>query len=347
SFFSMPKVIALTSKSTRLHISLHNDNCDFSITDDRASLLFDTVNNSAISSIHVQLNCQGRLIHSFKFPCHTRGRVSSVRLDPIYPFVFKDSEPIGSVITSTAEFLANGDCETTYGLRIKLHFDRDLPLPTLTLINSVLLNIESTVVHVSKEVLAINSDYFCTIFYKEFLEKSSGLFCIKEVDGDDFVWFIDSIVKKRWDIESVDHALAALIFADRFCMPDVFKRILPYLKNAELDSVAEKRVATLKRYIDLAARRNDNGDFMSWIFEKCQTMAQLIEVAQSCGDGLNPHMAIFFRFLANEEKKATEKIARFEKKRDKLKRRKNDYKIAYFFHAHRGGAISAETAESE
>ncbi|GMS86845.1 hypothetical protein PENTCL1PPCAC_9020, partial [Pristionchus entomophagus] len=167
------------------------------------------------------------------------------------------------------------------------------------------------------KILGASSDFFSNLFYSDFMEKNSGSFRIKEVDETEFVWLMNSLMERQRNVTSVDLALSALTLADRFCMPYVQKHILPYLKATELDPIAENRVAALKRYIDLAVRCRDNGEFVCWIFERCQTTSELIELAQSCGQSVNPHMATFFRFLAikqsDEEKKTAEKIERLER----------------------------------
>ncbi|GMR38349.1 hypothetical protein PMAYCL1PPCAC_08544, partial [Pristionchus mayeri] len=104
-----------------------------------------------------------------------------------------------------------------------------------------------------------------------------------------------------------------------FCMYNVHKRIVPYLKTVELNSNAEIRLADLKNFIDIAARCRDNGEFVHWIFERCQTSSELIEVSQSCGQALNPHMTIFFQFLAT---KNAEETNEWTKKTDKLTKEK-------------------------
>ncbi|GMR38621.1 hypothetical protein PMAYCL1PPCAC_08816 [Pristionchus mayeri] len=96
----MPEVIALASKSKRLLISLRNEDCDFSITKDRTTLMFETPGKGAISSIHLQLSTDHRkLIQSYKVPCHVNGRLNSIRVDAIYPTVFGDSEKIDYILT--------------------------------------------------------------------------------------------------------------------------------------------------------------------------------------------------------------------------------------------------------
>ncbi|GMR49761.1 hypothetical protein PMAYCL1PPCAC_19956, partial [Pristionchus mayeri] len=151
---SMPDVIAVVSKSTRLLISLHNEDCDFSMMKDRSTLLFETAGKDPISSIHLQLSTTGdepKLIQSYKFPCHVGGRANSVRVDAFYPTVFEASDPIESVVFNYHSKPTSDDC-TVYNLRVKLIFDGGLTLPVVAKINSVSVNIDSTTVPVSREV---------------------------------------------------------------------------------------------------------------------------------------------------------------------------------------------------
>ncbi|GMR49763.1 hypothetical protein PMAYCL1PPCAC_19958, partial [Pristionchus mayeri] len=105
---SMPDVIAVVSKSTRLLISLQDDDYDFSITKDRTTLLFGTAGIDPIVSIHLQLSTTGdepKLIQSYKFPCHMGGRANSVRVDALYQTVFGVSDPIELVINDVSSFI--------------------------------------------------------------------------------------------------------------------------------------------------------------------------------------------------------------------------------------------------
>ncbi|GMR49762.1 hypothetical protein PMAYCL1PPCAC_19957, partial [Pristionchus mayeri] len=56
----------------------------------------------------------------------------------------------------------------------------ELTLPAVTKINSVSVNLDSTSVPVSRELLGLSSDFFSTLFYGDFMEKNSGYFRIKE-----------------------------------------------------------------------------------------------------------------------------------------------------------------------
>ncbi|GMR38622.1 hypothetical protein PMAYCL1PPCAC_08817, partial [Pristionchus mayeri] len=297
----MSKVIALVSKSARLLISLHNNDCEFSISDDYTTLLLHPRSPRPISSTHPLTQTSGsQEIQSYDFPCHTRGRMGSVRIDAILSTVFEDSEEIECILLDSfqsASHQPTGDL-LNYGLLVKLNFDGELSPPTLTKITSVSLTVESTTVPVSKEVLGTSSDFFSNLFYGDFVEKKTGSFCIKEVNEEHFSWLVRSITERKWNVTSVDQALSVLTLADRYLMQNVHKRILPYLKTTELDSIAENRIALLKRFLDLATRCSDNGEFVSWIFERCQTTTELSEVAHSCGTTLTPHLEMFFQVFA-------------------------------------------------
>ncbi|GMR37766.1 hypothetical protein PMAYCL1PPCAC_07961, partial [Pristionchus mayeri] len=314
----MAKSVALLSKSNRLIVSLLNENCDFSISDDHTTLVFQPAHKIPISSVHLQLISSAQEeIQSYKLPFHTRGRMGSVRIDALYPTVFGESQQIESVVDGNPSFLSwrQTDESTTFILQVKLNFDGELTLPTVTKISSASVNIGSVSGAVSKEVLGLNSDYFLTLFYGDFVERSSGSYNIKEVDPDEFKSFINSITERKWRVKSVVHALSILTLADRFCCPNVLKRILPYIKEFKLDTKAKKnRVTTLRQCFDIASRCSDNGEFVSWIFESCETAMELSEVGQSCGTALTPHLKEFFRFLAikhaNEKRMETERMYR-------------------------------------
>ncbi|GMR38183.1 hypothetical protein PMAYCL1PPCAC_08378, partial [Pristionchus mayeri] len=81
------KVIALVSKFKRLLISLHKEDRDFSISEDYTTLFFDC--KFSISNTSLQLSTQGKKIHHFEFPFNRNGRTNSVRVDALFPLVFK------------------------------------------------------------------------------------------------------------------------------------------------------------------------------------------------------------------------------------------------------------------
>ncbi|GMR38623.1 hypothetical protein PMAYCL1PPCAC_08818, partial [Pristionchus mayeri] len=126
----------------------------------------------------------------------------------------------------------------------------------------------------------------------------------------------------------VDQALSALSISDQFFMKYVHDRVLPFLMATKLDSNNEIRVAALKKYIDLAVRCSDNGEFVCWIFERCQSPTELTEVAQSCGTGLAPHLTKFFQILkakqSNENMEKDELIEDLISKNEEMERKINE-----------------------
>ncbi|GMR56963.1 hypothetical protein PMAYCL1PPCAC_27158, partial [Pristionchus mayeri] len=158
-----------------------------------------------------------------------------------------------------------------------------------------------------------SSDFFSTLIYGDFGEKKSGNFVIKEVDAKDLTWLINALVERKWNFTSAEQALSVFTISDRFCMNNVNKHILSYLKTANHNLPLN----TLKRFASLAGRCRDKGEFMSWIFEICQSTSGLTAIAQSCGPSFTPHLSLFLQFLA---KKQEEENAKNEEKMEKLKR---------------------------
>ncbi|GMR38620.1 hypothetical protein PMAYCL1PPCAC_08815, partial [Pristionchus mayeri] len=186
--------------------------------------------------------------------------------------------------------------------------------------------------HVNKHILSylktINSDFFSTLIYGDFSEKKSGNYVIKEVDARDFTWLVNAFVERKWNFTSTEQALSVFTISDRFCMNNVNKHILSYLKTANHNLPLN----TLKRFASLAARCRDNGEFMTWIFEICQSATGLITIAQSCGSSLPPHMSLFFHFLATKQE---DEKSKNEEKIKKLKRESETKDLRYFVEKHK------------
>ncbi|GMR38628.1 hypothetical protein PMAYCL1PPCAC_08823, partial [Pristionchus mayeri] len=134
------------------------------------------------------------------------------------------------------------------------------------------------------------------------------------VDEDHFIWLVDSLTERKWNFTSVDQALSVLCITDQFNMQHLHKHIIPYLKAAELGISSSDRIECLKRYIDISPRCRDNGELVNWIFERCESSAELIALAQSCGPTLAPHLPLFLRVLesahANEKTKTEETMSK-------------------------------------
>ncbi|GMR50641.1 hypothetical protein PMAYCL1PPCAC_20836, partial [Pristionchus mayeri] len=331
----LSKSLALISKSTRLIVSLQNENCDFSINDDHTTLLFQPKRRSPISSVHLQLStAEQGVIQSLDVPC-LKGRTGSVRIDAFYPTVFGVSNSIGNVSHGDLEFLSSGLTgeASTFNLLVKLAFDGKISAPTLKKITSAVVQVDSIPVDVSKEMLGVTSDFFCNLFYGEFMEKNTGTFKISQVAPADFISLIDSITdRKSQKVNSVEHALSMLTLADRFCIqiPIVLKGVLPYLKKFNLDTMPQKnRLRTLKYFMELSSRCDCNDEFVSWIFFSCHSVMELSDVAKCSSTTLALHQKEFFRALTIKQGDETRNT------RDKIRAIEKDlYKVQQALSAH-------------
>ncbi|GMS86739.1 hypothetical protein PENTCL1PPCAC_8914, partial [Pristionchus entomophagus] len=119
-----------------------------------------------------------------------------------------------------AEFL---DERRKFEMAVNIHLVDEIPFSfdlrsSPVFIHTGSLIVADSPVPISKELMAITSLFFNALFYGGFSEQQKGIFEIKEVDQGDFLWFINSIHRRNWMFSSVDRALTALAYADRFEM---------------------------------------------------------------------------------------------------------------------------------
>ncbi|GMT34688.1 hypothetical protein PFISCL1PPCAC_25985 [Pristionchus fissidentatus] len=145
-------------------------------------------------------------------------------------------------------------------------------MPTIAEIYSECLKIGSIELAVSRELLAIRSDYFSTLFYGSYLEKNQEVKEIKDIAESEFVDFIQMLHRRRFAFTSVRSALDALVFADQFLMPDISVRVMPYLSGKALsDDLFECAV--------ISADRVPNSDeILAWILPQFPSKLKLLEV---------------------------------------------------------------------
>ncbi|GMR50657.1 hypothetical protein PMAYCL1PPCAC_20852, partial [Pristionchus mayeri] len=349
------KSLALISKSTRLIVSLQNRYCDFSISDDHTTLLFQSKRGPPISSIHLQLSAaEHGVIQSLDVPCH-KGRSGSVRIDAFCLTVFGASDPIENVIYGELAFLSSrltGEA-STFNLLVKLTFGGKISVPNMAKITSAVLRVDYIPVPVSKEVLGLTSDFFYNLFYCDFMEKITGTFNIGQVNPVAFISFIDSLTQRRKKVDSVEDALSMLNLADRFCfqIPIVLKGILPYLKEFKLNTMSKRiRRITLAKFMDLSTRCGGNEEFVLWIFESCQSAMELSSVAQSSATTLARHQKEFFQALSNKQmedkQKTKEKILSVKLADQKRMEREVVNQVQKALSAHRQTHTCQPTPES-
>ncbi|GMS97542.1 hypothetical protein PENTCL1PPCAC_19717, partial [Pristionchus entomophagus] len=101
-------------------------------------------------------------------------------------------------------------------------------------IRSETLVVGASTIPVSKEFMTLSSPYFERLFNANFREKENDVFEIEEVSTDDFRWFMDSFHTGVWEFASMERALLALSYADRFELLYLHLQVFPYIKNNRL-----------------------------------------------------------------------------------------------------------------
>ncbi|GMR56691.1 hypothetical protein PMAYCL1PPCAC_26886, partial [Pristionchus mayeri] len=96
-----------------------------------------------------------------------------------------------------------------------------------------------------------------------------------QVDTDDFLWFLNSIQTKKWFCMSVNQALVALIYADRFGMLSLHKYISPCLKFYTLDKEDIKEALII-------SSRFDNEELIAWVLGQCDNPQDRFDLAIEC-----------------------------------------------------------------
>ncbi|GMT34302.1 hypothetical protein PFISCL1PPCAC_25599, partial [Pristionchus fissidentatus] len=82
---------------------------------------------------------------------------------------------------------------------------------------------------------------------------------IKDIAEAEFVEFLQSLHRRRFEFDSVKSALDTLGFADRFLISSLSKRVLPYLKENFLSE-------DLLEYALISADRvASNQEILAWI----------------------------------------------------------------------------------
>ncbi|GMR50112.1 hypothetical protein PMAYCL1PPCAC_20307, partial [Pristionchus mayeri] len=153
------------------------------------------------------------------------------------------------------------------------------PLETLAQVHTVALTLEEDTVPVSRELLAIRSPYFETIFYRAFVEKINGIFEIKEVSYSsagkysyDLIFSYNSFCR----IFVVENAIIALSYADRFGFTDIHQEAFTFLKKQSLPN------EVLKEMFIICSRFKENEDMIKWILDQYKSEEVLLALIHDC-----------------------------------------------------------------
>ncbi|GMT34247.1 hypothetical protein PFISCL1PPCAC_25544, partial [Pristionchus fissidentatus] len=112
---------------------------------------------------------------------------------------------------------------------------------------------------------------------------------IKEIPEPEFVSFLQALHCWRFEFTSVIHALDTLGLADRFIMPRISKKVLPYLKCESLPEYL------LEYAFIVADRVSCTEDLLVWIMTQFNCDSKLIEIVRSTALSLsNDSIQTFF-----------------------------------------------------
>ncbi|GMT34696.1 hypothetical protein PFISCL1PPCAC_25993, partial [Pristionchus fissidentatus] len=152
-------------------------------------------------------------------------------------------------------------------------------LPQPTYIYSDCLLVGATTIALCRELLALQSEYFTTLFYGPYMERAQDVKEIKEVQEEAFINFLQKLHKGA--LSSVESALDALVFCYRFMVPRLAQKVFPYLQEKSL-AVGELPHALIT--VDQVA---NNEEIMAWILTQFPSKSKLIEAVHDTA----PHLS--------------------------------------------------------
>ncbi|GMT03299.1 hypothetical protein PENTCL1PPCAC_25473 [Pristionchus entomophagus] len=277
----MPLPLVIASHSSRMFVHLKSDECTMDISKDLTSLVFESKSEKPLKSVKIQLKDEnGSEVISLVSHFHGGGRCESIRVDAIYPLIFGINELFDLVPEMMLSWLGEkGGNVKTYQMTVQLSDLKPCPISSSThdtaRVYTAMLIVDSAAIPVSKELLAVRSPFFETIFYREFHEKRKGVYEIKEVDLVNFRRFIEYLHERDRaikQISSVEMAISALSYADRFGFTDIHEQAFAFLMDQTLPKEALKEMFTV-------CSRFSESDFMiEWILGQYESDQELIDL---------------------------------------------------------------------
>ncbi|KAF8382052.1 hypothetical protein PRIPAC_71194 [Pristionchus pacificus] len=278
--------LVISSQFTRLHLIMDSDLCSMSICEDVTSLIIKS--NSAadrLSSLELNLGDEegNEIFTSLITKFHGDDSTERIRIDAIMQLIFTRDDEIE--ITSerflswVGEYRRN--CKK-YTMRILIKLSprsRPIRVQSITLIQTAALTVDQKTVPVSKELLALYSPYFETIFYQEFNEKQKGIYEVKEVNEEEFRWFVEHLHERNKDkpsFSTVDRAIVSLEYADRFGISGIHEQAFSFLKTQPLSK------ESLKEIFNVCSRFKDNDNMIAWILNQYKSEDELLELIHDC-----------------------------------------------------------------
>ncbi|GMR56694.1 hypothetical protein PMAYCL1PPCAC_26889, partial [Pristionchus mayeri] len=278
--------VVVSSESKLISISLKNDRCSMRYSEDESAIFVNPPADFYVSTIDLSLkDNEGKEMSSVSFSAGCTSGQQRIRTDGLLSIVFDADESITLISDTLLKVFPTG-CSDLNENSVKFEMSVNVNLvnviPNTLESKSPLVNIYSgsmkvgdSTVPVSKEMLALSSPFFNVLFYGNFGERKKDNFEIKEVDTDDFIWFLNSIQTRKYFCMSVNQALVALTYADRFGMLNLHKHVSAYLKFYSLAKEDIKDTYIL-------SSRFDNEELIVWVLGQCTDSKEMFDLVIEC-----------------------------------------------------------------
>ncbi|KAF8383640.1 hypothetical protein PRIPAC_72782 [Pristionchus pacificus] len=307
----MSSEIVLTSPTTHLRILLDNKLCSLTSSIDGSILYVETVVKLLISSLDrfqsgdnfiirsdLSLrNSEGQEIWSASINSMGISQKERIRIDCLFGIIFSTDEPF-EVFPPSILLFDKTDTRKKFELRVQMALQRQqtkvVSLSQTSRIHTEKILVGKSTIRVSREVrslyeavcdrieqrlaqlLVSSSPFFENLFEGNYCEKERGIYEIKDVSEKDFMWFIESFHRRNWEFASMDRALLALTFADRFELLYLHSRVLPYLKKNILPK------EDIKDTLILCSRFKRIDELISWVVNQCDNENEVILLLREC-----------------------------------------------------------------
>ncbi|KAF8374700.1 hypothetical protein PRIPAC_81129 [Pristionchus pacificus] len=154
------------------------------------------------------------------------------------------------------------------------------PIPELTMIHSAHISIPNgEKIPVSKELLVLSSEFFRSLFEGNYAEKKTGIFEIKDVEPEEFRWFVDSLHSRKWEFSSGEHEILSLRYADLYALLRLHQYILPYLKSNRFYKI---RTEYIEDKFLLCSRFHDSCELLRWVLSNVETDREMFDLVYRC-----------------------------------------------------------------
>lgn len=258
------------------------------LSKDRKYLMIEQEREVVISEIALILKDEmdKTIVADVSVPSSTGAFVQRIRIDSFLPLIFQSGDILKYLELEDLHDLVNfKDKPHNFSLIITVHLGGEIRPPEISIIYSEQILVKSLLVLVSRELLAIYSDYFTSFFYGNYQEKENEIKAINEVCEDHFVRFMTLLHKRKLEMSSVKLGLIALGFADYFRMKGVVAKTLPFLLGNDLP------VDLLNDALELSDKLPNNAEMIDWVLKKIPNHEKFFQVLHDSLPIISPQTA--------------------------------------------------------